>query len=262
MEQKKQDIIILVATHKKYRMPGDEIYLPLHVGRAGKEDLGYAGDNTGDNISEKNSSWCELTGLYWGWKNLDCNYMGLVQYRRHFMYQRKGSRFQSILNGQEARIILSKHDIILPKARNYRVCTLEEHFENYDMSIPEDLKNLRKAIQKISPDYAAAVETVMHRKKGHMCNMFVMKKNYLNQFCAWEFSVLEEFEKTVSAERKRIVGYVAEHMLDIWITKNNLSYFECDVALLDVKNEIDRRIDFVMRKLGLRYRRIHLLPSK
>lgn len=47
------DIKFLVATHKKYWMPKDEVYLPIHVGKAGKHDLGYIGDNTGDNISIK-----------------------------------------------------------------------------------------------------------------------------------------------------------------------------------------------------------------
>ena len=48
------DLKVLVATHKKYWMPEDACYLPLHVGREGKNDLGYVGDNTGDNISNKN----------------------------------------------------------------------------------------------------------------------------------------------------------------------------------------------------------------
>ena len=64
------DIKIIVATHKKYWMPSDDIYLPVHVGKKGKTDLGYQGDDTGDNISDKNTNYCELTGLYWAWKNL------------------------------------------------------------------------------------------------------------------------------------------------------------------------------------------------
>ena len=43
----KMDIKIIIATHKKYEMPRDSIYLPLHVGAEGKGDLGYARDNTG-----------------------------------------------------------------------------------------------------------------------------------------------------------------------------------------------------------------------
>ena len=76
---------ILIATHKKYKMPEDSMYLPVHVGATGKYDehgnkleLGYQKDNSGENISELNSSFCELTGLYWAWKNLDCEIVGLA----------------------------------------------------------------------------------------------------------------------------------------------------------------------------------------
>ena len=55
------DIKILVATHKKYDMPSEDIYLPIHVGREGKEDLGYQGDNQGENISLKNSNYKKIS---------------------------------------------------------------------------------------------------------------------------------------------------------------------------------------------------------
>lgn len=64
------NIKILVATHKQYWMPEDSVYMPIHVGREGKADIGYTGDHTGDNISLKNANYCELTGLYWAWKIL------------------------------------------------------------------------------------------------------------------------------------------------------------------------------------------------
>ena len=66
-----KSVKIIIATHKLYDMPQDDIYLPVHVGREGKDVLPYQPDNTGDNISDKNPSYCELTGLYWALKNLD-----------------------------------------------------------------------------------------------------------------------------------------------------------------------------------------------
>ena len=65
-------------------MPTDNVYLPVHVGKEGKEDIGFIGDNTGDNISTKNANYCELTGLYWAWKNISADYIGLCHYRRYF----------------------------------------------------------------------------------------------------------------------------------------------------------------------------------
>ena len=78
------DIKILIATHKEYWMPRDEVYLPIHVGKENKQELGYIGDNTGCNISIKNPNYCELTAIYWAWKNLKVDYIGLVHYRRYF----------------------------------------------------------------------------------------------------------------------------------------------------------------------------------
>ena len=73
-------IKILVATHKPYRMPADSVYLPLQVGAAGKGALGFRRDDDGENISAKNANWCELTGVYWAWKNLEADAVGLVMF--------------------------------------------------------------------------------------------------------------------------------------------------------------------------------------
>ena len=66
-----KNIKIIVATHKKYKMPNDMMYLPVQVGAEKKESLGYARDNEGENISKKNPNYCELTGLYWAWKQME-----------------------------------------------------------------------------------------------------------------------------------------------------------------------------------------------
>ena len=89
MEETKQPRIkILVACHKADpNIRQDDIYMPIQVGKAlhPELDLGFQCDNTGDNISEKNGSYCELTALYWAWKNLkDVDYIGLCHYRRYF----------------------------------------------------------------------------------------------------------------------------------------------------------------------------------
>ena len=84
-----KDVKIIIATHKEYRMPKDKVYLPLQVGAEGKKSIGYKKDNTGKNISEKNPFFCELTGLYYAWKNLKYDYIGLVHYRRHLTLSNK-----------------------------------------------------------------------------------------------------------------------------------------------------------------------------
>ena len=74
-----KDIKIIVAAHKKYQMPKDKMYVPVQVGAEGKEKIKkYKHDNEENNISNKNPYFCELTGLYWAWKNLNADYIGLV----------------------------------------------------------------------------------------------------------------------------------------------------------------------------------------
>ncbi len=116
------DIKILVASHKKAEMPEDSMYLPVHVGRVLYPDreFGYQSDAEGDNISIKNPYYCELTALYWAWKNLKADYVGLAHYRRHFSLKtvHRGG-WNSVLTGKQAEILCRKHDIILPKNETF-----------------------------------------------------------------------------------------------------------------------------------------------
>lgn len=71
--------------------------------------MGYIGDNTGDNISLRNPNYCELTGLYWAWKNLKCDYIGLCHYRRYFT---NSNLFKKASNkNNKINLILSKLEI-------------------------------------------------------------------------------------------------------------------------------------------------------
>ena len=107
------NIKIIIATHKKYWMPQDDMYLPIHVGAEGKTlDLGYQKDNVGENISKKNANYCELTGLYWVWKNLDADFMGLAHYRRHYWLNKiKGGKKESIKMCIRDRCSLNRHGL-------------------------------------------------------------------------------------------------------------------------------------------------------
>ena len=106
------EITVAVATHKKYRMPSDGVYLPLQVGKSAHPEscLGFETDDSGDNISELNPYFSELTGLYWMWKNSDADIIGLCHYRRYF----KGKNGK-LIEEQEILDYLSDYDIILPK---------------------------------------------------------------------------------------------------------------------------------------------------
>ncbi len=119
---RQKTITLGIAMHKPYPVPRASIYLPIHVGAALNPDVlsHIQGDNTGDNISTLNPYFCELTALYWLWKNNDSDYKGLVHYRRYFatnnFFKRHNhNRFERILEKTELDQILVQHPIILPK---------------------------------------------------------------------------------------------------------------------------------------------------
>ena len=249
------DIKIIIAAHKKYEMPKDSIYMPIHVGAEGKEPIGFIGDNTGDNISTKNPNYCELTGLYWGWKNLNCDYIGVAHYRRHFSVKKKGNRpIDSVITGEEAEKILKEYDLILPKRRNYYIESLESHFNHVKFAKSTDLPMLRAAIDSVSPEYVPFFDKNMKKTEGHMFNMFIMKKNLADQYCTWLFTVLAELEKVIDLStdyhpaRRRMLGYLAEFMLDIWVEKNGIQFKEVNTIFLEKQNEIKKIYKFIIRK--------------
>lgn len=251
-----KNIKIIVATHKKYQMPEDDIYFPIHVGCEGKEKLEYQGDNTGDNISIKNPYFCELTGLYWAWKNLDADYIGLVHYRRYFSTKRyipknENDKFKAILTKAEIEQKLEKNDIILPKQRNYFIENIYSHYE-HTMHI-QPLIETGKIIQEKYPEYYPEFENLKKTTKMHAFNMFIMKKEYLDKYCTWLFDILFELEKRIDINQydsfhARFFGRISERLLDVWIKTNKLKYDEIKVIDMQNINWLKKITSFLMAK--------------
>jgi len=237
-----RDIKVIVATHKKYNMPKDKMYLPIQVGAEGKESLGYQKDNEKDNISLKNPYYCELTALYWAWKNINAEYIGISHYRRYFTCNKKipkteQEKFKILLNKKQADEILKEYDIILPKKRKYYIENLYDHYK-HTMYI-EPLDEVRKILEKSYPQYLLEFDKLHMRTSAHMFNMFIMKKEILNNYCEWLFNILFELEKRIDPKKYdkfhgRYLGRVSELLLDIWINTNKLEYKE--IKVIDMQN--------------------------
>lgn len=226
-----KDIKIIIATHKQHFMPSDSMYLPLHVGKLGKPDLGYQGDDTSENISAKNASFCELTGLYWAWKNLPNDYLGLIHYRRFFSVKSASARRNQpletlYLTTEEASKLLEQYDVIVPKRRNYYIETLYSHYANTLHA--EHLDVTRDIIAEKCGEYLASFDEVMKQRGGHMFNMFIMSKELVNDYCSWLFPVLFELEKRIPAEQysafhARFYGRVSELLFNVWMKQYSKS---------------------------------------
>lgn len=248
------DIKILVATHKKYWMPDDEMYLPIYVGQFGKNDIGYQGDDTGDNISVRNNDFCELTALYWGWKNLHNKYMGLAHYRRHFSMKQyvfgEENKKKAVLTRSELENILVSTDIVLAAKRKYYIETNSSHYKHAHQAIWLD--ETEKIIQDNYPEYIDSFQLVSKRNWAHMFNMMIMRKDYFDAYCEWLFSILFELERRVDKSsvvpEPRLYGYISELLLDVWLEANELKYKEINFLFMEQQNWLKKGSLFLYRK--------------
>lgn len=245
------NIKLLVAAHKPYQMPSDPLYLPVHVGAQNKQSIGYTRDDSGENISEKNPYYCELTGLYWAWKNLDADVLGLVHYRRYFKGSHGGQGMDSVLSSDEAEQLLREYDCILPRRQRYLIETIYSHYEHTHYE--KDLLKTREIIQKDYPDYLESFDRHMKHRSSHMFNMFIMKRELADQYCSFLFGILEKLESQIDVEnydpyQARVLGRIGEILLDVWIDKNQIRYKEVPFIYLEKVNWLKKGTAFLEAK--------------
>ncbi len=243
---------IYIAMHKPYRAPEDPAYVPIQVGAAGKKGFLPCRDDLGENISEKNPAYCELTAVYWMWKHAQSDILGLAHYRRHFASRNARDPWQRILSGAEAESLLEEADVLVPKKRHY---VIETNYSQYAHAHYEkDLLLTRKAIEDRCPAYLPAFDTVMKQRSGHRFNMFVMRKPLFDRYCGWLFPLLFHLEEQIdttdySPYDRRVMGFLAERLLDVFLLAENLTCREVKVVNLEGENWIKKGTAFCLRKL-------------
>lgn len=230
---------ILVCCHKADKFISNDIYIPIHVGKSlSNIDLGIQGDNSGDNISNENPHFCELTGLYWAWKNMKpVDYIGLCHYRRYFNFHESGTPFSdcTIIKTNKLDLLdlsipdmdkLFKHyDIVLAKPKCYPYSLSVDYSV---CQISEDLRTLFSVVNDLYEEYMPAMKAVFYRnnKLSHY-NMMIMRWNDFTLYCEWLFNILFEARKRINIEhynavQGRIWGYMSERLLAVYVQHQNM----------------------------------------
>lgn len=230
MQEKK--IVVAVIAHKPYPRPSDPCYLPIEVGAASRSTHFFPNrDDQGINISEKNKSFCELTGIYYAYKNLDYDILGLVHYRRLFRKRNHfvAKKIKNVLTSYQVEKDLRKFDFILPKKRHYYIESNYSHYIN--AHVAEPLDKTREIIKDFYPEYLSAFDQQMKKKSGHYFNRFIGNKEVVVGYLDWLFAILFRLEKEIdissySQYDQRVFGFVSELLLDVYINKNGLKFKE------------------------------------
>ena len=227
---------IFVMSHKTCDIPQDNTYRILQVGCAknGRID-GYLWDDTGDNISERNPYYSELTGLYWLWRNWDkSDIIGVCHYRR-FLLNSMGDK----LSGQEIEDILKENDIIVSNREDSGLSTKEVYERCHYI---KDLDAVCNIINDSFPDYSEALDRVLSRTKNSAGNLMITKKETMYRYCEWLFPILFEAERVIDISgyddyHKRVYGFLSEILMNVWIEKENLSTYHCPIGITQEKSE-------------------------
>lgn len=230
------------------------LYIPVRCGatfdeRSEEEIGGMLGDDTGDNISEKRKSFCELTVLYWAWKNVEADYYGLCHYRRYLSFSEEQYKVNKYiyswgcvhedflredtiqkysLNEDEMIPQISQYDIVIPSPckldetdgpwnsnREY----IEAHINSFNS---EDIELLRNILTEKSPQFLKYYDDYFNYGYANWYNCFIVKRKIFKDFCAWVFPILFEFEKRIdshnySRNKSREPGFFGEHLWGVYL---------------------------------------------
>ncbi|WP_161565370.1 DUF4422 domain-containing protein [Campylobacter jejuni] len=284
-ETKTPKVKILVGYHKPAVLLKNDILTPIHLGRAlatqaskdgemSKEDFEWMcenmiGDDTGDNISHLNRYFCELTGIYWAWKNYDKlgnpDYIGFMHYRRHFIqdqfcnlfnisgpenYFYHIGKYDLYYNDIVRKLFLDEiiYDLIIPKIYNvnnnvFHKKTIYDDFSGY-CDYPEVLIDFEKIIKKHFKEYSSFANNYYKQNSYYFCNMFIMKKELFFDYCNFIFNVIfviydgykYNIEKNNRVQSQRTLAWLSEHITSIFYRKqieNKIKFKTMNVSLVN-----------------------------
>ena len=238
------DIKIIMACHRDdIAIPKNDLIYPIQVGAAlaNRRFEGMLHDDEGDNISEKNPYYCELTAQYWAWKNLDADYYGLFHYRRYFSFSDEHfptNHFADVLLDvndeatlkkiglEEPRMheVIEKYDLLVPEQGLFvDKMSIRKQYEIADQHHIEDLDCVLDILRERHPEMMEAANKYLDGSYGYFCNMFIMKRELFFEYCEWLFDILEEHERRrdfsmYDPQSYRVSGYLAERLLGVYIT--------------------------------------------
>ncbi len=230
-------IKLYISTHKSVYIPKHPLLVPLQIGTACNVPLeNMLHDNIGDNISDKNNHYCELTGQYWVWKHEKADYYGFFHYRRYFSFIKEELPYRILDYPDDAALdalgydadymqsFIQQYDIIVPMAENMH----ETPWQNYARAPHHYIEDLQLAVdivKELYPHYTQAADKYMNGTELYLKNMYIMKQDYFHMYCTWLFHILDEFDKRNdwgkyhgNTTAMRVDGYLAERLFGIWYT--------------------------------------------
>lgn len=231
------------------------LYIPVLCGaiydeRTAEEIGGMLGDDTGDNISEKRMSFCELTVQYWAWKNVEADYYGLCHYRRYISFADKifetGKNTQLVhedyidedsinkfgLTEEVMRPVIAQYDMVCSeivhldkindRIENKKFTHYDLYYRGFGTTFTDKyVQLLFDVIADKCPSYLDDAKAYFKQSKAKFCNCYIMKKDLFLTYNEWLFDILFEYEKRLettnfSMDQIRMPGFMSEALSGIY----------------------------------------------
>lgn len=216
-------LAVYVVTHDRPILQEEPYVIPIQAGAALTDQrCCLVTDHTGFNISERNREFCELTALYWIWKNDVHDIVGLNHYRRSFK-----------INADAIRNILQDYDIIIPTPYYYRI-SLKDEYERYHVA--SDLKLLLQTIDRLYPQMSNSLREALTENMLIPYNMFIAGRDVLDDYCSRLFAILFCMEKNMNLEgrdkyQRRAFGFLAERIFTAYVQEKHLRTYVCPIRI-------------------------------
>lgn len=214
------DIKLFVCCHAPANVPAHPLLRPLQVGAALAEERfpGFARDDEGENISDRNRAYCELTGQFWAWKNVPADWYGLFHYRR-YLYPDPDARRPYVIQREpdpdalgynRFAALIERYDMILPKGEDMWL-PVRAHYGQAHRAA--DLARMEEIVRQMHPEMADAMEVYLSGTKQYFGNIFIMGRDVFQDYCGWLFPLLAAYDAEVPDRPPRTDGYLAERLL-------------------------------------------------
>lgn len=256
------DFALYSVYHKKFYIPIATYVVPIQAGKAlSSNQLQLLGDDTGDNISSRNPHFCELTALYWIWRNglhLPTDIWGLCHYRRYFCLRKKSifGRNKNLISlpitekeidkvlipalAAEIKSMLSTFDVIIQKPmyvyrKKGKTLTIEQHYKQDH--IANDWDTMKAVVLELYPDYKESLEKFCQSETMSFANMMIAKAEIWDKYLTWLFTIMFELEKRITIShdsyQARVFGFLSERIMNLYIQHERIKVGYLPIAVFD-----------------------------
>lgn len=235
------ELEFICSHHKPGPLPVSSAFVNIQAGRAlSTQRLDMPGDDTGDNISDLNWSFSEMSAVYWYWKNRPhAELVGICHYRRFFNpwpYGRTGKFTVGRTDSARRTVPESLRGLLTSPLAVRRV---QEAATGVEALVPRPLAydNMSAADYFVSQHGQSAWDTLagvmddrgedlseLETARAFFCwNMMVVPRDRFDEYCGWIFPILldfhERFDYPDDPYERRMAGFVAERLTSMFLMR-------------------------------------------